>query len=97
MSIKKIVPRARPFSTKAMFVVTSGKLNLGTSHSKASRILNKRHGFEVYSVGLGASPDKAVLAAVASEPVEDHTIFLEYPRQVAGAVKAVVDESKGQL
>ena len=48
-------------------------------------------------MGLGASPDKAVLAAVASEPVEDHTIFLEYPREVVGAVKAVVDQSKGQL
>ena len=98
MTIKKVVPMARSFSNKALFVISSGKFNTGSSHSKASRILSNEHGFEIYAIGVGRNPNKQTLMSIASDPVKGHTIFLRYFGDVFGTVRRsfAVKSSKGE-
>lgn len=97
MTRRRIVPNTRTNSNKAMFIISTGLLNMGTSHPKASRLLESEKSFQIFSIAIGKNPNTRILSSVASQPIKSHLIFLRYYGDVFDAVRrAVTIKKKGE-
>lgn len=97
MTRRRIVPNTRTNSNKAMFIISTGLLNMGTSHPKASRLLESEESFQIFSIAIGKNPNTRILSSVASQPIKSHLIFLRYYGDVFDAVRrAVTIKKKGE-
>lgn len=90
MTRRRLVPTMRKNSNKAMFIISTGTLNMGTSHPRAARLLESEQSFQVFSIAIGKNPNKRVLSTVASQPEKSHLIFLRYYGDVFDAVRRTV-------
>jgi len=98
MTRRRIVPNTRTNSNKAMFIISTGLLNMGTSHPKASRLLESEKSFQIFSIAIGKNPNTRVLSSVVSQPVKSHLIFLRYYGDVFDAVRRTVTlKKKGEI
>ena len=94
MTRRRVVPNMRTNSNKAMFIISSGLLNMGTSHPKAARLLESEQSFQIFSIAIGKNPNKRILSSVASQPENSHVIFLRYYGDVFDAVRRTVTMKK---
>ena len=94
MTRRRIVPTTRTNSNKAMFIISTGHLNTGTSHPKAARLLESEQSFQIFSIAIGKNPDKRILSSVVSQPEKSHLIFLRYYGDVFDAVRRTVTMKK---
>ena len=98
MTRRRLVPNTRTNSNKAMFIISNGLLNMGTSHPKASRLLESEKSFQIFSIAVGKSPNTRLLSSVVSQPEKSHLIFLRYYGDVFDAVRRTVSRNKkGEL
>lgn len=91
---RRLVPNTRTNSNKAMFIISNGLLNMGTSHPKASRLLESEKSFQIFSIAVGKSPNTRLLSSVVSQPEKSHLIFLRYYGDVFDAVRRTVSRNK---
>ncbi|XP_074621871.1 complement C2-like isoform X1 [Acropora palmata] len=89
-----LVPSTRASSNKAMFVISTGTLNMGTSHPKAARLLQTENSFQVFAIAIGKRPDRKVLQSVVSQPEKNHVISLRNVGNVFDAVRRTVTTQK---
>jgi len=94
MTRRRIVPTTRTNSNKAMFIISTGHLNTGTSHPKAARLLESEQSFQIFSIAIGKNPNKRILSSVVSQPEKSHLIFLRYYGDVFDAVRRTVTMKK---
>ena len=94
MTRRRVVPNTRTNSNKAMFVISTGVLNIGTSHPKAARLLESEKSFQVFAIAIGKTPNKRLLSSVVSQPEKSHVIFLRYYGDVFDAVRRTVTTKK---
>ncbi|XP_068695192.1 uncharacterized protein [Montipora foliosa] len=94
MTRRRVVPNTRTNSNKAMFVISTGVLNIGTSHPKAARLLESEKSFQVFAIAIGKTPNKRLLSSVVSQPEKSHVIFLRYYGDVFDAVRRTVITKK---
>lgn len=94
---KRIVPKLRPTSKRALFIITNGKLVMGSGHKRASRLLKTENRFEVFVIGVGKNPNKEMLSTLVSEPVKEHFIGLKGFGDVFTSVTKTVLASKGEF
>ncbi|XP_078348810.1 uncharacterized protein LOC144633803 isoform X2 [Oculina patagonica] len=94
MTRRRIVPNTRTNSNKAMFIISTGLLNMGTSHPKASRLLESEKSFQIFSIAIGKNPNTRILSSVVSQPIKSHLIFLRYYGDVFDAVRRAVTMKK---
>lgn len=98
MTRRRLVPTMRKNSNKAMFIISTGTLNMGTSHPRAARLLESEQSFQVFSIAIGKNPNKRVLSTVASQPEKSHLIFLRYYGDVFDAVRRTVTlKQRGEI
>lgn len=99
MTRRRLVPNTRTNSNKAMFIISTGLLNMGTSHPKASRLLESEKSFQIFSIAIGKSPNTRLLTSVVSQPEKSHLIFLRYYGDVFDAVRRTVSRNgkKGEM
>ena len=98
MTRRRIVPNTRTNSNKAMFIISTGLLNMGTSHPKASRLLESEKSFQIFSIAIGKNPNTRVLSSVTSQPIKSHLIYLRYYGDVFDAVRRTVTlKKKGEI
>lgn len=93
---KRIAPKLRRDSKRALFIVTNGKLVMGTSHKRASRLLQTENRFEVFVIGIGKTPNKDMLSTLVSEPVKEHFIGLKVYSDVFTSVTKTVVAAKSK-
>ncbi|XP_006826065.1 uncharacterized protein LOC100368814 [Saccoglossus kowalevskii] len=73
----EVVPRLRPESKKAMFIITDGKSNSGSPISYAQRLRDRNeHAFEIFAIGIGNGVDRNELKKIASEPFTSHVFLI---------------------
>lgn len=94
MTRRRVVPNTRTNSNKAMFIISTGILNIGTSHPKAARLLESEQSFQIFSIAIGKNPNKRLLSSVVSQPEKSHVIFLRYYGDVFDAVRRTVTTKK---
>lgn len=94
MTRRRVVPNTRSNSNKAMFIISTGILNIGTSHPKAARLLESEQSFQIFSIAIGKNPNKRLLSSVVSQPEKSHVIFLRYYGDVFDAVRRTVTMRK---
>jgi len=93
---KRIAPKVRRESRRSLFVITNGRLILGTSHKRAARLLKVENRFEVFVIGIGKNPDKEVLSTLVSDPVKEHFIGLKVYSDVFSSVRKAVTSRTGE-
>ena len=89
-----LIPSTRTSSNKAMFVISTGTLNMGTSHPKAARLLQTENSFQVFAIAIGKRPDRKILQSVVSQPEKNHVISLRNVGNVFDAVRRTVTTQK---
>lgn len=94
MTKRRVVPNTRTNSNKAMFIISTGLLNMGSSHPKASRLLQSEKSFQIFSIAIGKKPNIRILSSVVSQPIKSHLIFLRYYGDVFDAVRRTVTMKK---
>lgn len=93
---KRISPKLRRDSKRAVFIITNGKLVLGSSHKRASRLLQAENRFSLFVIGIGKNPNKDMLTTLVSAPVKEHYIALRAYNDVFSSVTKAVSPGKSE-
>lgn len=93
---KRITPGARRESKRALFIVSNGRLILGTSHKRAARLLKTENRFDIYVIGIGKSQKVEELSHLVSEPVKEHMISIKVFGDVFGSVRKALEPGRGE-
>jgi hypothetical protein len=93
---KRISPSVRKESKRALFIISNGRLILGTSHKRAARLLKTENRFDVFVIGVGKNPNKEELSSLVSQPVKGHLILLKVFSDVFSSVRKALASGKGK-
>ncbi|KAL5016376.1 hypothetical protein ScPMuIL_005965 [Solemya velum] len=63
-------------ATRALFLITDGKANIGDPVNVARDLRKQRH-FEIFAIGVGTAIDKQQLKVVASHPYAEHVFVVQ--------------------